>query len=74
MTWTDAAGQHRLGHSFCGGRLQRVAMIDDYANMANAALALYSVTRRSNAYLGPGRGLGRARQCSSIGMMPAAIF
>ena len=43
MAWTDEQGRARLGHSLCGGRLQRAAMLDDYANMSNAALALYSV-------------------------------
>ena len=43
MTWTDEQGRACLGHSFCGGRLQRAAMLDDYANMSNAALTLYSV-------------------------------
>jgi len=31
----------RLGHSFRAGRRQDVAMLDDYANMARAALALF---------------------------------
>lgn len=44
MTWVDDAGRARLGHSLCRGRLQKTAMIDDYANMMNAALALYSAT------------------------------
>jgi uncharacterized protein YyaL (SSP411 family) len=44
MTWTDGRGMHRLGHSLCGGRLQKSAMLDDYANMANAALALRAAT------------------------------
>jgi len=44
MTWTDAQGRARLGHSLCGGRLQTVAMLDDYANMMNAALALHAAT------------------------------
>ncbi len=44
MTWTDEDGRKRLGHSFCQGRLQKTAMIDDYANMANAAIALFSAT------------------------------
>jgi uncharacterized protein len=44
MTWTDGGGMHRLGHSLCGGRLQKSAMLDDYANMANAALALHTAT------------------------------
>ena len=50
MTWTDTAGHTRLGHSLCRGRLQHTAMLDDYANMTNAALALYSVTGEE-AYL-----------------------
>ncbi|MSO96978.1 MAG: thioredoxin domain-containing protein [Rhodospirillaceae bacterium] len=40
MAWRDAAGRDRLGHSLCGGVLQRVDLLDDYANMANAALML----------------------------------
>lgn len=44
MTWTDTQGRKRLGHSLCGGRLQTVAMLDDYANMINAALALHAAT------------------------------
>ena len=44
MTWTDAHGRARLGHSLCGGRLQTVAMLDDYANMMNAAPALPAAT------------------------------
>src|SRR5262249_15111636 len=40
MAWKDSEQRARLGHSFCRGRLQRAAMIDDYANMTNAALAL----------------------------------
>ena len=43
MAWTDEQGRARLGHSFCGGRLQGSAMLDDYANMSNAALALCSI-------------------------------
>ena len=50
MSWTDADGRARLGHSLCRGRLQRSAMIDDYANMANAALALHAATG-DNDYL-----------------------
>jgi uncharacterized protein YyaL (SSP411 family) len=42
MSWTDDQGRVRLGHSWCGGRTQRAAMLDDYANMINAALVLYS--------------------------------
>ena len=44
MTWTDEKGRNRLGHSLCRGRLQHSAIIDDYANMINAALVLYSAT------------------------------
>jgi uncharacterized protein YyaL (SSP411 family) len=50
MTWSDTEGTLFLGHSLCGGRLQKTAMIDDYANMANAALALYAATGEK-AYL-----------------------
>ena len=50
MTWTDSTGRNRLGHSLCRGRLQQTAMLDDYANMSNAALALHSATADA-AYL-----------------------
>jgi len=50
MRWTDHQGRDRLGHASCDGRLQTAAMIDDYANMANAALALYGATGEG-AYL-----------------------
>src|SRR5262249_17358475 len=43
MTWSDGKHQ-RLGHSLCRGRLQQTAMIDDYANLTNAALELYTAT------------------------------
>lgn len=55
MTWTDAEGQKRLGHSFCRGRLQTAAMLDDYANMINAALALHAATSEAS-YLGQAEG------------------
>ncbi|MBL8645238.1 MAG: thioredoxin domain-containing protein [Rhodospirillaceae bacterium] len=42
MAWTDGSGRTRLGHSFCDDRLQRVDVLDDYAHMANAALALHA--------------------------------
>lgn len=45
----------RLRHSFRQGRAQHVAMLDDYANMARAAVALYEVT-------GAGHYLERAEQ------------
>jgi uncharacterized protein YyaL (SSP411 family) len=48
MTWHDAQGRTRLGHAWCAGRLQETAMLDDYANMANAALALYEITADAN--------------------------
>jgi uncharacterized protein YyaL (SSP411 family) len=51
MTWTDAEGRKRLGHSLCRGRLQTAAMLDDYANMINAALALHAASGEA-AYLG----------------------
>ena len=44
MTWRDDKSRDRLGHAWCGGRMQQTAMLDDYANMANAALVLYGVT------------------------------
>jgi len=51
MTWTDAAGRVRLGHAWCADRLQQTAMVDDYANMANAALTLFSITADSKYLL-----------------------
>jgi len=44
MTWRDTAGRGRLAHSLCSGRLQNIDVLDDYANMINAALALYTST------------------------------
>ena len=44
MTWADSRGRVRLAHSFCDGRQQRVDMLDDYANMIGAALALAAAT------------------------------
>ena len=38
----------RLTHSLRGGRLQAVAMLDDYAQMARAALLLYEVTGKED--------------------------
>jgi uncharacterized protein len=55
-SWLDAARRaydfvrgamsagDRLGHSWRAGRLQPVAMLDDYAHMARAALALHQAT------------------------------
>ena len=37
-------GEGRLYHSWCGGRPQHAAMLDDYAQMARAALLLYEAT------------------------------
>ncbi|TAK98225.1 MAG: thioredoxin domain-containing protein [Rhodospirillaceae bacterium] len=59
MVWKDADGRARLGHAWCGGRLQQTAMVDDYANMANAALVLYGVT-------GDGKYLARAEQWVNV--------
>ena len=44
MIWRDGDGRERLAHSLCGGRLQPVDMLDDYANMIGAALALAAAT------------------------------
>ncbi len=54
-TWHDDQGRARLGHAWRAGRLQRTAMLDDYANMANAALALFETTADPN-YLARARG------------------
>ena len=37
-----------LHHSWCNGRAQHAAMLDDYAQMARAALMLYEVTGTDN--------------------------
>jgi uncharacterized protein YyaL (SSP411 family) len=44
MIWQDSDGRDRIAHSLCGGRLQPVDMLDDYANLIAAALMLHSVT------------------------------
>lgn len=44
MIWQDDQSRDRLAHSLCGGRMQQVDMLDDYANMISAALALFSAT------------------------------
>jgi len=44
------AGGDRLFHSWCAGRAQHPGVIEDYANMAAAALALFETTG-DNAYL-----------------------
>jgi len=44
MTWRDEMGRARLAHSRCSGQLQNIDVLDDYANMINAALALCSAT------------------------------
>ena len=48
MSWRDDTGRARLGHAWRVGRLQKTAMLDDYANMANAALALFETTADAN--------------------------
>ena len=48
MSWRDDAGHARLGHAWRAGRLQKTAMLDDYANMASAALALFETTADAN--------------------------
>ena len=50
MQWRDDSGRQRLGHSLCAGKLQQVDMLDDYATMSRAALALYTATGET-AYL-----------------------
>lgn len=44
MQWKDSEGRNRVGHSLCGGRLQAVDMLDDYANLIGGAIALHSAT------------------------------
>ncbi|MCF8482964.1 MAG: thioredoxin domain-containing protein [Rhodospirillum sp.] len=41
---TMTHGMHRLGHALCQGRLQTTALLEDYAAMIKAALALYEGT------------------------------
>ncbi|WP_413204520.1 thioredoxin domain-containing protein [Rhodospirillum sp. A1_3_36] len=41
---TMTHGDHRLGHALCQGRLQTTALLEDYAAMIKAALALYEGT------------------------------
>ncbi len=44
MTWRDNDGRERLAHSLCGGRAQKIDLLDDYAQMIRAALALFEAT------------------------------
>lgn len=39
----------RLRHSWCGGRLDHPATLDDYANLCRAALALYEISGAAQA-------------------------
>jgi len=50
MTWSDNAGRVRLGHAWRLGQLKRAAVLDDYAQMSLAALALSEATGEG-AYL-----------------------
>lgn len=43
MSRPDASGQTRLQHSYRRGRAQHVGILDDYANMARAALTLFEI-------------------------------
>lgn len=52
-----------LHHSFCLGRAQHVAMLDDYTQMSRAALLLHEVTGKLN-YLG--ESLGWAAQLNRV--------
>ena len=45
---THLGRDHRLFHSSCRGRVQAEAMLDDYAFMIRAALALYETTGRTD--------------------------
>ncbi|NQV82266.1 MAG: thioredoxin domain-containing protein, partial [Rhodospirillales bacterium] len=49
----DATG--RLAHTWCDGRVRHPAVVDDYANMARAALMLHGVTGDAD-YLARARG------------------
>jgi uncharacterized protein YyaL (SSP411 family) len=44
MSWRDADGRVRLAHSLCGGRRQNIDLLDDYAHMIRAALAMLEAT------------------------------
>jgi len=44
VTYQDGTGNTRLHHSFRDGRAKHEGMLDDYANMARAALLLHEVT------------------------------
>ncbi|MBM3512390.1 MAG: thioredoxin domain-containing protein [Alphaproteobacteria bacterium] len=44
MLWRDARGRERLCHSLCGGRALPIDLLDDYAQMIRAALALFEAT------------------------------
>ncbi len=50
QTRTDSAGNSRLLHSYRAAKAQHEGMLDDYANMARAALALHEATG-DDAYL-----------------------
>ncbi|MEK9723472.1 MAG: thioredoxin domain-containing protein, partial [Rhodospirillaceae bacterium] len=52
---TEMADGKRLRHSWCDGRAQHPAVIEDYANMAAAALALHEATADA-AYLARAEG------------------
>jgi len=45
----------RLGHTWCAGKLRHPAVVDDYANMARAALVLGGVTGKAD-YLAHAQG------------------
>jgi len=47
MTKDDKSGG-RLGHTWCAGKLRHPAVVDDYANMARAALVLLGVTGKAD--------------------------
>ena len=46
MTSDQSTG--RLAHTWCAGRLRHPAIVDDYANMARAALMLHGVTGKED--------------------------
>jgi len=54
MTRDDKAGE-RLCHTWCAGQLRHPAVVDDYANMARAALMLLGVTGKAD-YLARAQG------------------
>ena len=68
---TNMNRHHRLGHAWRAGRLQKEAMLDDYAALSRAALALFEATgesdylRRAEAWVSTVDG-----SATSVGLTP----